>query len=171
MSAARPEVAQPSSWLAELANGARSVLKSFLEGDERVLSKALSAMGAPFPRGKFELLDGLLSGRRNIPPFAVKLRSTEAPEVVATSHAGEFRWQAVFTLRDSADPKDTVPYRAVMVSDPPGHKTDRVRWLLISIESQCLSCFGAGVVEREQRPCDTCGAVGWGDIQTEPYRV
>ena len=78
----------------------------------------------------------------------------------------EFGFQAArFLLRDSADsPGYGLPYRALLVRDldvVTGRGIQQL-WGLRSLESQCPSCFGTGVLEFEERPCDTCGGVGWG---------
>ena len=65
--------------------------------------------------------------------------------------------RVTFLLWDSDDPPGSrFPYRAMLV------RQDHRGWAIRTIQSQCASCFGAGVVDAESRLCDTCQAEGWG---------
>lgn len=122
---------------------ARAALEATLAVDGTTLSLRLRTWRTPPPLGAFVIGDGILLPRDEM--------AEGAPRV----------FKAVFMLRDSADSLGYgMPYRAKLSQDRWNHPAGG--WLVEAIESQCLSCFGAGVVEREVHPCDTCGAVGWG---------
>lgn len=63
---------------------------------------------------------------------------------------------AVFVVWDSADsPRAKWPYLARLIRTDGG-------WGLVSLLSQCTSCFGSGLLDPDNHPCDTCLARGWG---------
>jgi hypothetical protein len=64
-----------------------------------------------------------------------------------------------FLLWDSFDPPGSrFPYRALLQRRADG------TWAIRTIQSQCASCFGTGLVDGESRLCDTCLAEGWGGV-------
>jgi len=56
---------------------------------------------------------------------------------------------------------DPAPYLMVFRKD-----TDKQSWRLHLFSTQCLSCFGNGIM---YGPCDTCGGTGWGSIGEVEY--
>ena len=74
--------------------------------------------------------------------------------------------EATFLLWDPDErPESGFPYRARMSMAYLFRDNDDApptRWSMDAIESMCPSCFGTGMLDGEQRPCDTCGAIGWG---------
>ena len=73
---------------------------------------------------------------------------------------------ATFLLWDSEERPDSgFPFRARMSQGGEfRHAGDSSPdwWSIDALESMCPSCFGTGMLDGEQRPCDTCGAIGWG---------
>ena len=122
--------------LGKLALGeARATLEAVIQDHEADLALILTKSHTPNPVGNFVVGPGLLVEQPSSPGF--------------------WRIEASFVLWDSADsPGFRMPYRARVVEE--------AFWRVESIESQCPSCLGTGILEYDERPCDTCGAVGWG---------
>lgn len=70
---------------------------------------------------------------------------------------------AVFVVWESAEsPRANWPYLARLMRAGGG-------WSLVSLLSQCPSCFGSGLLDPDSRPCDTCLARGWGLRESEDF--
>lgn len=121
---------------------ARETLERFLAVEPAELIRALAAWYTAPPVGQFVVGRGIMdSGMTYVARGGARRLAT-----------------ATFLLRDSPDsPAYGLPYRARLLALAMGS-----RWTVEAIESQCLGCFGMGVLEGDERPCDICGAEGWG---------
>jgi hypothetical protein len=125
---------------AALLTDAITAAMSVLE-QNHILDASLHAWGCAVPEGKLGIVGGLICA--------------SAPQ------DGDVA--AVLLLRDSGSSL-AWPYRAKLVRVPGSG------WALTSIQHQCPSCFGLGLLEDEQ-PCATCEFEGWGSGQHAPHMV
>ena len=151
--------------LREGAEAREELVRFFSHAPAEQLLAALEGWNTAAPRGGFEVLDGLVvqpvPATRKGP--VIELATGECLERSKISETGPW---AFFTLRDNAEPAGSdFPYRATLTRRP-GHG-----WLLVRIDSMCPSCFGAGIVGSEMRPCDACDASGWGNTEAEALRI
>ena len=72
---------------------------------------------------------------------------------------------AVFIVWDSADsPSSRLPNLARLTRTTHG-------WELHSLLTQCLGCFGTGLLPGDDAPCPVCLARGWGLLGSEDFIV
>lgn len=117
-------------------------LKAIAEalGDSAPGDWGLQSLGryAVRPRGSFEVLDGVVCG-----------------EAVAT-----------FLVIDTASAPVSPELYLAILRQRPGRAAG-MRWQLDSLQANCPSCLGTGLVSGDSKICRTCGGGGWG-VGDEP---
>ncbi len=114
-------------------------------------ASALDSLLAAWPRAPRDQAQWLL--RFGTAPFSG--RPVRGNGIELAPQGGRADLARFLVWDDTEAPGHGIAYLAVLAFA-------RGDWELVSLRAECPSCLGTGIVPEEPRPCDTCGATGWG---------